>query len=74
MSAQQDVIADDDLDAWECCDCGGHGKREKYEKVTHQLGSDMLPFMVECETCGGVGYCGPDAEKRAAIAKAGGAA
>lgn len=68
-TGQQDVIADDDLDAWECSACCGQGKYEKLEKVSHHFGWDMLPFMVECETCGGLGYCGPDAEKRAAIAK-----
>jgi DnaJ-class molecular chaperone len=62
-------IATDDMDAVECPDCGGHGRREVYRDVTHQLGTDKLPFWEECETCSGTGYCGPDAEKRAAIAK-----
>lgn len=56
-----------ELDAWECPECGGHGKRTVYHKVTHQLGTDELPFWETCETCDGIGYCGPDDEKRAAI-------
>lgn len=60
----------DDLDAWECPECGGAGRVTVYHKVTHQLGTDELPFWDECAVCTGVGYCGPDAERRAAIAKA----
>jgi chromosome segregation ATPase len=30
-------IATDDMDAVECPDCGGHGRREVYRDVTHQL-------------------------------------
>lgn len=71
MSVPTETTFDlDDLDAWECSDCCGQGKYEKYEKVSHQLGSDMLPFMVTCESCEGLGYCGPDAEKRVALTKA----
>lgn len=69
--AQSEQVAD--LDAWECHECGGAGRRTVYHKVTHQLGTDELPFWDECEVCDAVGYCGPDAEKRAAIAKAQGA-
>lgn len=61
---------DDGLDAWECCDCGGAGRRTEYHAVTHQLGRDTLPFWETCETCEGIGFCGPDAEMRASIAKA----
>lgn len=50
-----------DLDAWECPDCGCAGRRTAYHKVTHQLGHDVLPFWETCETCDGVGYCGPEA-------------
>lgn len=60
----------DNLDAWECCGCGSYGKREVYREVTHLLGTDNLPFMETCDVCGGVGHCGPDAEKRAAVIKA----
>ena len=55
-----------DLDAWECPDCGGEGRVTRYHKVTHQLGSDDLPFWDECETCEGVGFCGTDAALMAA--------
>lgn len=58
-----------DLDAWECPDCGGAGRRAVYHSVTHQLGTDDLPFWEACETCDGIGYCGPDAEKLAALSK-----
>jgi hypothetical protein len=57
-------------DAWECSSCGGQGKYTRYHKVTHQLGSDELPFWDECETCGGLGSCGPDAERRASRKRA----
>ena len=60
----------DNLDAWECCGCGGAGKREVYHDVTHQLGTDSLPFIDACDECGGVGHCGPDAERRKAVIKA----
>lgn len=59
-----------ELDAHECPDCGGAGKVTAYHKVSHQLGVDSLPFLDECETCDTLGWCGPDASKRAAIAKA----
>ena len=59
-----------EYDAHECPDCGGSGRVTRYSEVTHQLGSDDLPFFEDCETCGGLGWCGPDAEKRAALAKA----
>jgi len=59
-----------DLDAWDCDDCSGTGSVTKLEAVTHQLGTDMMPFDVTCPTCDGLGQCGPDAEKRAAIASA----
>jgi DnaJ-class molecular chaperone len=71
MSAHS--TTDVDLDAWECPDCGGAGRVSRYHKVTHQLGTDELPFWDECESCEGVGYCGPDAEARAK-AQEGGAA
>lgn len=58
-----------DLNAWECAGCGGAGRIERDHKVTHQLGTDELPFWDECETCDGIGFCGPDAA-RAALAKA----
>lgn len=58
-----------ELNAHECAGCGGAGKTEVYRKVSHQLGSDELPFMEECEWCLGIGWIGPDAEKRAAITK-----
>lgn len=57
-------------DAWECSSCGGQGRYTRYHKVTHQLGSDELPFWEQCETCGGLGSCGPDAERRAARKRA----
>lgn len=57
----------DELDAWECAECGGAGRVTRYRKVTHQLGADELPFWEECETCEGVGFCGPDAEQAAAL-------
>lgn len=59
-----------EYDAHECPDCGGAGRVTRYSKVTHQLGSDDLPFLEECETCGGLGSCGPDAERRAARKRA----
>lgn len=59
-----------EYDAHECPDCGGSGRVTRYSKVTHQLGSDVLPFLEDCKTCGGLGWCGPDAEKRTAFAKA----
>lgn len=54
-----------ELDAWGCPECFGHGKFEVYKKVSHLLGSDMLPFIEECEACEGVGFFGPDAQKMA---------
>lgn len=57
-----------DLDAWECPDCCGAGRIERYHEVTHQLGRDELPFWDECEACDGIGFCGPDAA-RAVLAK-----
>lgn len=59
----------DNLDAWECCDCGGYGRREEYCQVGERL-SDVQPLMVGCKTCGELGHCGPDAEKRAAVIEA----
>lgn len=64
----------DDLDAWECSDCGGTGRVTVYHDVTHQLGTDSLPFWEECPTCEGLKFCGPDAEKRAAVVRAAGGA
>ncbi|MPT55006.1 hypothetical protein [Delftia sp.] len=58
-----------EYDAHECPECGGAGKKTVYHDVSHQLGKDSLPFLDECEACAGLGWCGPDAEKRAAIAK-----
>lgn len=63
-----------EYDAHECTECGGEGKKTAYHNVTHQLGTDSLPFLDECETCQSIGWCGPDAEKRAAVKKANNAA
>ena len=54
-----------DLDAWECRECCGQGSVTRLHKVTHQLGTDLMPFDDECEACEGLGYCGPDAAERA---------
>ena len=61
-----------ELDAWECDDCNGSGRVTVYQDVTHQLGTDSLPFYETCPTCDGLKFCGPDAEKRAALAKTNG--
>ena len=65
----QHTPVDDDLDAWECPECCGQGRVTRYHKVTHQLGTDDLPFWDECEACEAVGYCGPDAEARSVVAR-----
>lgn len=65
VCANSDRCVRAEPDAWECKECFGQGKIERYHKVTHQLGSDMLPFLDECEVCEGLGYLGPDAEIRA---------
>lgn len=64
----QNTSAADDLDAWVCADCGGEGRVTVYHNVSHQLGTDSLPFWETCTACDGLKFCGPDAEKRAAIA------
>ncbi len=58
-----------EYDAHECPDCGGQGQVSRYHEVSHQLGTDLLPFWDECATCEALGWCGPDASARAAIAK-----
>lgn len=70
MSAHTPDVDGDELDAWECNDCGGEGRVTVYHDVTHQLGTDSLPFWETCQTCDGLKFCGPDAEKRAALTKA----
>lgn len=63
------AYAEPEIDAWECGDCGGQGRVSRYHKVSHQLGTDELPFWDECPSCEGLGSCGPDAEQRAAQKK-----
>jgi hypothetical protein len=51
-------------DANECPDCGGHGKRAVDQGVDSS--SYTLPAWECCDTCSGLGLCGPDAEAKAA--------
>lgn len=61
-----------EYDASRCPDCDGEGRRETGGYVD---GSGYPHTYMECcDTCEGVGWCGPDAEKRAAIAKVTGSA
>ena len=57
-----------EYDAHECPTCGGHGKHEEHTHVDRS--GCALTSMVHCDTCEGVGWCGPDAEKRAALMSA----
>jgi len=59
----------DDLDASECRDCCGSGKVDRWHAVTHQLGTDDMPFREDCPSCEGMGFVGRDAELRATFAK-----
>jgi len=70
IDAKSSELNSDDLDAWDCPTCCGTGKVTELHEVTHQLGTDMLPFGADCPACDGIGHCGPDAEKRAAITSA----
>ena len=54
-----------EYEAHECPDCGGHGKRATNDRV--DASGYTLPAWAICDTCGGIGYCGPDAQARAAI-------
>jgi len=62
-STTREAAEEEDLDAWECDACDGTGSYTVYRAVTHQLGTDELPFTEVCEVCGGGGYCGPDAAR-----------
>ena len=61
-----------EYDAHECPECGGHGRHEQYGHVDRS--GIPVSSMVHCDACEGIGWCGPDAEKRAAVKKANNAA
>lgn len=57
-----------EYDATQCCDCCGKGWNDAWKKVSgHFAGGET--FREECESCDGLGWVGPDAEKRAKLEK-----
>lgn len=59
-------IDSEELDAWVCDHCNGDG----WHWQEHQVGerkTDVQQLKTHCDKCEGLGYCGPDAEARAAL-------
>ena len=59
-------IDSEELDAWVCDHCNGGG----WHWQEHQVGerkTDVQQLKTHCDKCEGLGYCGPDAEARAAL-------
>lgn len=57
-----------EYDAYECPECGGAGRQAKSAAVDNS--GYTLDYWEHCETCDGLGWVGPDAEKRAAVESA----
>lgn len=49
-----------ELNAHECPQCGGEGRRATEDQVDNS--GHTLPGWTDCETCDGLGVCGPDAK------------
>lgn len=58
-----------ELDTSECSECCGKGWNWEDHQVAERK-SDTQTFKVECPACYGIGFVGPDAERRAAILSA----
>jgi len=56
-----------EYDAHECPDCAGEGRRAVSGAVDDS--GATLDYWQHCDTCDGDGWVGPDAQKRAWIAK-----
>lgn len=52
-----------EYDAHRCPECDGEGRVETWGAVDNS--GHHYSCMACCDTCGGIGWCGPDAEKRA---------
>lgn len=57
-----------EYDAHECPDCGGKGRRAESGAVDNS--GYTLDYWQHCDTCGGLGWCGPDAQKRSELESA----
>lgn len=52
---------DIELDAWKCNGCNGDGWYWQEHQVAERK-TDTQTLKTHCDECGGLGYCGPDAE------------
>lgn len=62
----EQVAGADELDTNDCDDCCGKGWNWEEHQVAERA-TDVQEFKVDCETCHGRGYLGPDAEAREAL-------
>lgn len=60
--------AEPDHDAWKCDRCNGDGWHWEMAQVGERK-SDQQELKTECRECGGIGWCGPDAQAAASHAK-----
>lgn len=64
MAARGDIHGALEMDTSECDDCAGKGWNWEHQQVAERL-SDTQEFKIDCPTCSGRGYVGPDATRRA---------